>query len=84
MDQSNEQNILSQEFNKIYNETYPVEPLEKTYTLGYVSALSDMKNGFSKFMCKECIECIDLIIKQHRESNNVANNYFHKLLKPSL
>lgn len=73
-------NPLQQEYNKLFNAMYPTEQFENIFKLGYVYALSFLKNDVSKYMCKNCNDYIDTIIKCNRD-DKVLDDYFNKLLK---
>ena len=75
-----EDNPLQQEFNKLFNAMYPTEQFENIFKLGYVYALSFLKNDVSKYMCKNCNDYIDVMIKSNRD-DKVLDDYFNKLLK---
>jgi hypothetical protein len=73
-------NPLQQEYDKLFNAFYPMEEFYNVFKLGFVQALSIMKNDVSKYMCKDCNECLDIIIKSNR-NDKVLDDYFNKLLK---
>ena len=73
-------NPLQQEYNKLFNAFYPTEQFENIFKLGYVYAISFIKNDVSKYMCKDCNDYIDTMIKSNRD-DKVLDDYFNKLLK---
>ncbi len=73
-------NPLQQEMDKLFNTMYPSEQFINVFKLGYVYALTGLKNEVSKYMCKDCNECLDTVIKCNRE-DQVISDYFEKLLK---
>lgn len=75
-----EANPLQQEYNKLFNAMYPTEQFENIFKLGYAHAISFLKNDVSKYMCKNCNDYIDTIIKCNRD-DKVLDDYFNKLLK---
>jgi hypothetical protein len=71
---------LNQEATKLFNKMFPVEQFEDVFLLGYVYALSDIKNNVSKYLCKDCNEYINALIKAYR-NNEVMNKYLNKFIK---
>ena len=55
-------NPLQQEYNKLLNEIYPFETIEKFYKLGYCYMLIILKKELSKHFCKNDQKIIDEII----------------------
>lgn len=80
MEQKRKADPLNQEMNKLFNEMFPIKQFENVFTLGYAYAFSVLKNEISKYMCEDCNEYIDAIIKTGK-NNEFLNNYFGKFIK---
>jgi len=80
MEKKRQANPLNQEISKLFNKMYPSDQFYNVFKLGYVHALSTLKNDVSKYFCKDCNEYLDMIIKVNRE-DETTNEYFEKLLK---
>lgn len=59
------QNPLNVEMNRLMEDVYPYKKLHSIFKLGQASILSALKNDVYKYMGKDGQDCIDLIIKEN-------------------
>lgn len=80
MEERRKANPLNQEMNRIFNEIYPVDKFYSVFKLGYAYMAATLKNDLYKYLCKDCKDYIDAIIKSTKEDKEIGD-FLNKLLK---
>ncbi len=74
------ENPLQQEFDRLFEEMYPVKQFENIYKLGAANMLATFKNYLDKHFCKDCRYVVDEVIKFNKQDREM-NEFLIKLLK---
>jgi len=80
IEQKRKADPFCQEYNKLFNEIFPVKQFEDVYRLGSAHMLSFIKNEMSKYLCRDCNEYIDELIKVSR-TNEITDKYLNVFIK---